>query len=139
MTQRFDRIKWIAEAVRVGGVRHELRDPFRALAADGPCLKTALLPDRLAEQCRPPTSALSICSRSIRRSQYWRPRLFISSPPVFGAAQATLFYVVLAISLTLLRPKKAVTLDVVHVALINVLARLEVITENRSARSSHHP
>jgi hypothetical protein len=67
-----------------------------------------------------------------------RTRLF---PPAFGAAQATLFYVVLAISLTLLHPKEAVkyTLDVVHVALINVLARLEVITENRSARSSHHP
>jgi hypothetical protein len=50
MTQRFDRIKWIAEAVRVGGVRHELRDPFRAPAADGPCVKTALLPDEACEK-----------------------------------------------------------------------------------------
>jgi hypothetical protein len=40
-----------------------------------------------------------------------------------------------------LHPKEAVkyTLDVVDVALINVLARLEVIAENRNARSSHHP
>ena len=36
MAQRFDRIKRIAETALVGGFRHELCDPFRALAAEVP-------------------------------------------------------------------------------------------------------
>jgi hypothetical protein len=69
MAQRLDGIKRIAEAVPVGGLRHELRDPFRALLLKARALK------RLSCQItRAKKSSLLQCAANIIGCGWWRGR-----------------------------------------------------------------